>query len=135
MAASGHQLALCGGAFVVVTIVIVIVIIIVNDVDNDTDNANDNENDNAVRAVRGPQFTVQEVPSLPPGAPLFTARGGPVYRQGEPVYRQGLIYEVKNMDNMYVDMIYSRQLTSLGSELKDKITSLRTQLDNKLKSS
>jgi len=46
-----------------------------------------------------------------------------------------LIYEVKNMDNMYVDMIYSRQLTSLGSELKDKITSLRTQLDNKLKSS
>jgi len=46
-----------------------------------------------------------------------------------------LIYEVKNMDNMYVDMIYSRQLTSLGSELKDKITSLRTQLDSKLKSS
>jgi hypothetical protein len=46
-----------------------------------------------------------------------------------------LIYEVKNMDNMYMDMIYSRQLTSLGGELKDKITSLRTQLDSKLKSS
>jgi hypothetical protein len=46
-----------------------------------------------------------------------------------------LIYEVKNMDNMYMDMIYSRQLTSLGGELKDKITSLRRQLDGKLRSS
>ena len=44
-----------------------------------------------------------------------------------------LIYEVKNMDNMYMDMIYSNQLTSLGSELRDKITSLRKQLDSKLK--
>jgi len=43
-----------------------------------------------------------------------------------------LIYEVKNMDNMYMDMIYSSQLKSLGGELKDKITSLRNQLDSKL---
>ena len=43
-----------------------------------------------------------------------------------------LIYEVKNMDNMYMDMIYSKQLTSLGNDLRDKITSLRKQLDNKL---
>ena len=43
-----------------------------------------------------------------------------------------LIYEVKNMDNMYMDMIYSNQLTSLGSELRDKITSLRKQLDSRL---
>jgi len=44
-----------------------------------------------------------------------------------------LIYEVKNMDNMYMDMIYSKQMTSLGGELRDKITSLRKQLDSKLK--
>jgi hypothetical protein len=43
-----------------------------------------------------------------------------------------LIYEVKNMDNMHMDMIYSSQLKSLGGELKDKITSLRNQLDSKL---
>jgi len=44
-----------------------------------------------------------------------------------------LINEVKNMDNMYMDMIYSKQLTSLGGELRDKIMSLRKQLDSKLK--
>jgi hypothetical protein len=43
-----------------------------------------------------------------------------------------LIYEVKNMDNMYMDMVYSKQLTSLGGEIRDKITSLRKQLDSKL---
>ena len=44
-----------------------------------------------------------------------------------------LIYEVKNMDNMYIDMAYSSQLKSLGGELKDKITSLRKQLDDRFK--
>jgi hypothetical protein len=43
-----------------------------------------------------------------------------------------LINEVKNMDNMYMDMVYSKQLTSLGGEIRDKITSLRKQLDSKL---
>ena len=44
-----------------------------------------------------------------------------------------LIYEVKNMDNMYVDMVYAKQLASLGSEMKDKIGSIRKKLDNKIK--
>jgi len=43
-----------------------------------------------------------------------------------------LINEVKNMDNMYMDMVYSKQLTSLGGEIRDKITSLRKQLDSRL---
>lgn len=43
-----------------------------------------------------------------------------------------LIYEVKNMDNMYMDMIYTKQLPSLGGELRDKITSIRKQLENRL---
>ncbi len=46
-----------------------------------------------------------------------------------------LIYEVKNMDNMYLDMVYSRQLPSLGNELREKITAIRKQLDNKLRTS
>jgi hypothetical protein len=44
-----------------------------------------------------------------------------------------LVYEVKNMDNMYVDMVYAKQLASLGSEMKDKIGSIRKKLESKLK--
>jgi len=44
-----------------------------------------------------------------------------------------LIYEVKNMDNMYIDMIYAKQLPTMGNEMRDKIVMLRKQLDNKLK--
>lgn len=43
-----------------------------------------------------------------------------------------LIYEVKNMDNMYLDMIYAKQLPTVGNEMRDKIISVRKQLDNKL---
>jgi hypothetical protein len=45
-----------------------------------------------------------------------------------------LVYEVKNMDNMYVDMVYAKQLPTMGNEIRDKIGSIRKQLDNKIKS-
>jgi len=45
-----------------------------------------------------------------------------------------LIYEVKNMDNMYVDMVYANQLPTQGNEMRDKIASIRKQLDQKLRS-
>ena len=44
-----------------------------------------------------------------------------------------LIYEVKNMDNMYVDMVYAKQLPTMGNEMRDKIVNLRKQLIKKLK--
>jgi molecular chaperone GrpE (heat shock protein) len=44
-----------------------------------------------------------------------------------------LIYEVKNMDNMYVDMVYAKQLPTQGNEMRDKIGSIRKKLDSKLK--
>ncbi len=44
-----------------------------------------------------------------------------------------LIYEVKNMDNMFMDMVYSKQLPSLGAEIKDRITSIRKKLEQKIK--
>ena len=44
-----------------------------------------------------------------------------------------LIHEVKNMDNMYVDMVYAKQLTTMGNEMRDKIGSIRKQLDAKIK--
>jgi hypothetical protein len=45
-----------------------------------------------------------------------------------------LIYEVKNMDNMYVDMVYAKQLPTMGNDMRDKIRSIRKQLDLKIKS-
>ena len=45
-----------------------------------------------------------------------------------------LIYEVKNMDNMYVDMIYAKQLPTMGNEMREKILGIRKKLDSKLKS-
>jgi len=44
-----------------------------------------------------------------------------------------LIHEVKNMDNMHVDMVYANQLPTMGNDMRDKIGSIRKQLDNKLK--
>ena len=43
-----------------------------------------------------------------------------------------LIYEVKNMDNMYVDMVYARQLPTMGNDIREKIISIRKQLDQKI---
>ena len=45
-----------------------------------------------------------------------------------------LIFEVKNMDNMYVDMIYAKQLPTMGNELRGNIGSIRKKLDSKIKS-
>lgn len=44
-----------------------------------------------------------------------------------------LIHEVKNMDNMYVDMVYAKQLPTIGNEMREKIGSIRKKLDNKLR--
>ena len=46
-----------------------------------------------------------------------------------------LIYEVKNMDNMYVDMVYANQLPTMGNDMRTKIVEIRKKLDAKLKSS
>lgn len=45
-----------------------------------------------------------------------------------------LIYEVKNMDNMYLDMVYAKQLQSTGNDMREKIISIRKKLDNKINS-
>ena len=37
------------------------------------------------------------------------------------------------MDNMHMDMIYAKQLPSMGNEMRDKILSIRKQLDATLK--
>lgn len=44
-----------------------------------------------------------------------------------------LIFAVKNMDNMYVGMVYAKQLPTQGDEMRNKIVSIRKQLASKLK--
>ena len=44
-----------------------------------------------------------------------------------------LIYEVKNMDNMYVDMVYAKQLPTMGNEMRDKIGFIRKKLEDQIK--
>jgi hypothetical protein len=44
-----------------------------------------------------------------------------------------LIYEVKNMDNMYVDMVYAKQLPTMGNDMREKIVTIRKQLETKIK--
>ena len=44
-----------------------------------------------------------------------------------------LIFAVKNIDNMYVEMVYAKQLPTQGDEMRNKIVSIRKQLDKKIK--
>ena len=44
-----------------------------------------------------------------------------------------LVFEVKKMDNMYMDMVYNRQLGSVGNEFRERILNIRKQLDFKIK--
>ena len=44
-----------------------------------------------------------------------------------------LIGEVKKMDEMHTEMIYTKQLPSMGNEMRNKIFEIRKQLDQKIK--
>ena len=46
-----------------------------------------------------------------------------------------LISEVRKMDEMHTEMIYTKQLPSMGQEFREKIGGIRKQLDQKLKES
>lgn len=43
-----------------------------------------------------------------------------------------LIHEVKNMDSMYTDMVYGKQLPTMGKDMREKIVSIRKNLESKL---
>jgi hypothetical protein len=46
-----------------------------------------------------------------------------------------LIFAVKNMDNMYVEMVYAKQLPAQGNEMRNKIVEIRKKLDQLVKRS
>lgn len=43
-----------------------------------------------------------------------------------------LIFEVRNIDNTYLELIYAKQLPSRGNDMREKITAIRKQLDTKI---
>ena len=46
---------------------------------------------------------------------------------------QKLIYSIKKLDNMHLEMVYSRQLPTIGSDMKQEITDLRKKLETRIK--
>ena len=44
-----------------------------------------------------------------------------------------LVGEVKKLDSMHMEMVYTRQLPSMGSDMKQGITAIRRQLETKIK--
>jgi hypothetical protein len=40
-----------------------------------------------------------------------------------------LVAEIKKLDSMHMEMIYSRQLPTMGSEMKQDITAIRKKLE------
>ena len=46
---------------------------------------------------------------------------------------QKLTYSIKKLDNMHLEMIYSRQLPTIGNEMKDEISDLRKKLETRIR--
>ena len=46
---------------------------------------------------------------------------------------QKLTYSIKKLDNMHLEMIYSRQLPTMGNEMKDEISELRKKLETRIR--
>ena len=44
-----------------------------------------------------------------------------------------LIAEIKKLDSMHMEMIYSHQLPSMGSDMKQNITALRKKLETRIR--
>ena len=46
---------------------------------------------------------------------------------------QKLTYSIKKLDRMHLEMIYSRQLPTMGNEMKDEISDLRKKLETSIR--
>jgi hypothetical protein len=58
---------------------------------------------------------------------------GPAKQESQQLLNK-LIAEIKKLDSMHMEMIYTKQMPSMGSDMKQDILSLRKKLDSKLKS-
>ena len=58
---------------------------------------------------------------------------GPAKHESQQLLNK-LIAEIKKLDSMHMEMIYTKQLPSMGSDMRQDILTLRKKLDTKLKS-
>jgi hypothetical protein len=46
---------------------------------------------------------------------------------------QKLTYSIKKLDDMHLEMIYARQLPTMGNEMKEEISGLRKKLETRIR--
>ena len=46
---------------------------------------------------------------------------------------QKLTYSIKKLDDMHLEMIYARQLPTMGNEMKEEISALRKKLETRIR--
>ena len=63
---------------------------------------------------------------------IDTMPDGPAKQESQQLLNK-LIAEIKKLDNMHMEMVYSRQLPTMGGEMKQDITALRKKLETRLK--
>ena len=64
---------------------------------------------------------------------IDTMPDGPAKQESQQLLNK-LIAEIKKLDSMHMEMIYTRQMPSMGTDMKQDILALRKKLDSKLKS-
>jgi hypothetical protein len=57
---------------------------------------------------------------------------GPAKQESQQLLNK-LIAEIKKLDSMHMEMIYTKQIPSIGSDMRQNILSIRQKLDTKLK--
>jgi hypothetical protein len=55
------------------------------------------------------------------------------FKQDVSTLLKRLVGEIKKLDSMHMEMVYTRQLPSMGGDMKQGITAIRRQLENKIK--
>ena len=64
---------------------------------------------------------------------IDTMPDGPAKQESQQLLNK-LVSEVRKLDTMHMEMIYTKQMPSMGSDMKQDILTLRKKLDTKLKS-
>jgi len=64
---------------------------------------------------------------------IDTMSDGPVKQESQQLLNK-LISEIKKLDTMHMEMIYTKQMPLMGTDIKQNILTLRKKLDSKLKS-
>ena len=63
---------------------------------------------------------------------IGTMPDGPAKQESQQLLNK-LIGEIKKLDSMHMEMIYSRQLPTMGGDMKQDITNIRKQLETRIR--